>query len=67
MVSNSPVRSGRETQSLAAERERKGSRMKKNLITRPGVNRVALRNDSIRDDYSAVVEIMDSVDALRGR
>ena len=41
--------------------------MKKNLITRPGVNRVALRNDSIRDDYSDVVEIMDSVDALRGR
>ena len=60
VVSNSP-------RALAAERERKGSRMEKKLITCWAMNRVALRNDLIGDDYSAVVEMMDSDDALRGR
>ena len=31
------------------------------------MNRVALHNDLIGDDYSAAVEMMDSDDALRGR
>ena len=53
------------TRRLAAERGHKVPRMRE-LITRCAVNRVALRNDLIGDDYSAVVEMMDPDDALEG-
>ena len=53
------MRSRRETRWLAAERERKGSRINK-LITRLAMKRVALRNDLIGDDYSAAFEMMES-------
>ena len=65
-MSNSPMCSGRETRSVAAERGQKGSRTEK-LITCWVVNWVALRNDLISDDYSAAFEMMDSDDVLRGR
>ena len=67
VVSNSPMRSGQELRSLATERGHKGSRIEKNMITRCAMNRVALLNDLIGDDYSVAVGIMDSDDALRGR
>ena len=56
------MRSGRETRSLAAKRGKKRSRMN----TRFAMNRVALPNDLIGDDYSATVEMMDSEDTLQG-
>ena len=53
------------TRRLATERGPKVSRIRK-LITRCVVNRVALRNDLIGDDYWVAVEMMDPDDALRG-
>ena len=53
------------TRRLAAERGHKVSRMRV-LITRCAVNRVALRNDLIGDDYSAAVEMIDPDGALGG-
>ena len=53
------------TRRLAAERGHKVVRMRE-LITRCAVNRVALRNDLIGDNYSAAVEMIDPDGALRG-
>ena len=39
----------------------------KKPITSCAVNRVALHNDLIGDDYSGAVETLDFDDALRGR
>ena len=55
--------SGRETRSLAT----KGIEDEKRHNTRCAMNRVALLNDWIGNDYSVAVEIMDSDDVLRGR